>query len=174
MCKRIKITRFLCRKRSGNQVRRVEKLGDLITADHNVLGEACESRNNHRYAVVVQDLATQRIQSHPSKTKTSHETEKSLRKFLEPSKKPKVMNTDKSLEFGKACEELSRNHVTSTVHRSETNGLAERAVRRVKEGTTAVLLQSGFDEKWWAEYMERYCYLQHAQDFLSSRKTNTS
>ena len=33
-------------------------LGHLIT-DHKVLSEGCESRNNRRYAVVVQDLATQ-------------------------------------------------------------------------------------------------------------------
>ena len=55
--------------------------------------------------------------------------------------------TDNSLEFGKSCEDLSRNHRTSTPHRSETNGIAERVVRRVKEGTTTVLLQSGLDEK---------------------------
>ena len=41
--------------------------GDLITADHKVLGEGCESRNNHRYAVVVQVLATQWLQSWPCK-----------------------------------------------------------------------------------------------------------
>ena len=41
----------------------VQKFGDLIQADHKVVSEGCESRNNHRYAVVVQDLATQRIQS---------------------------------------------------------------------------------------------------------------
>ena len=46
-------------------------------------------------------------------------------------------------------EDLSWNHCTSTPHRSETNGIAERAVRRVKEGTSAVLLQSGLDENWW-------------------------
>ena len=51
-------------------------LGDLITADHKVLCENCESRNSHRYAVVVQDLATQWVQSYPCKTKTSQETEK--------------------------------------------------------------------------------------------------
>ena len=113
--------------------------GDLITADHKVLSENCESRNNHRFAVVVQDLATQRIQSYPCKTKTSQETQKSLLKFLEPDKKPKVIYTDNSLECGKACEDLSWNHCTSTPHRSETNGIAERAVRRVKEGTSAVL-----------------------------------
>ena len=44
---------------------RADKFGDLITADHKVLNEEGESRNNHRYAVVVQDLATQWIQSLP-------------------------------------------------------------------------------------------------------------
>ena len=45
-------------------------LVDLITADHRVLNEESESQNNHRDAVVVQDLATQWIQSCPCKTKT--------------------------------------------------------------------------------------------------------
>ena len=124
------------------------KFGDLITAEHQVLNEGSESRNHHRYAVVVQDLATQLIQSCPCKIKTSQETQKSLQKFLEPSRKPNVIYTDNSLEFGKACEDLSWNHCTSTPHRSETNGIAERAVRRVKEGTSAVLLQWGLDQNW--------------------------
>ena len=46
-----------------------ENFGDLITVDHKVLSDNCEFRNNHRYAVVVQDLATQWIQSYPCKTK---------------------------------------------------------------------------------------------------------
>ena len=88
-------------------------------------------------------------------------------KFLEPTRKPKVIHTDNSPEFGKACEDLSWNHCTSTPHRSETNGIAERAVRRVKEGTSAVLLQSGLDKEWWADSMECYCYLRNIQDLLS-------
>ena len=76
-------------------------------------------------------LATQWIQSYPCKTKTSQETQRSLQKFLEPNRKPKVIDTDNSLEFGKACEDLSWNHCTWTPHRSETNEIAERAVRRV-------------------------------------------
>ena len=118
-----------------------------MTADHNVLDVEGESRNNHRYAVVVQGLATQWIQSYPCKTKTSQEMEKSVRKFLEPSQRPKVICTDTSLEFGKSCEELSWNHRTLTPHRSETNGFAERAVRRVTERAPAVLLQAGLNEK---------------------------
>ena len=71
----------------------------------------------------------------------------------------------------KACEDLSWNHCTSTPHRSETNGIAERAVRRVKEGTSAVLLQSGLNESWWADSMECYTYLRNVTDLLSDGKT---
>ena len=91
--------------------------------------------------------------------------------FLEPSEKPKVIYTDNSLEFGKSCEELSWNRCTSTPHRWETNGIVERAVRRVKKGTYAVLLQSGLDNEWWADFMECYWYLRNIQDLLSDGKT---
>ena len=58
ICLRTKITRVFCRTRTGTVVPRAGNFGDLITADHKVLSEGCESRNNHRYAVVLQDLAT--------------------------------------------------------------------------------------------------------------------
>ena len=109
---------------------RTEKYGDLIAAEHKVFNEGRESQDNYRYAVVVQVLATQ---WNPFQTKTSQETEKNLRKFPEPSQKPKVIDTDNLLEFGGHCGELSWNHQTITRHRSETSGIAERAVRRAKE-----------------------------------------
>ena len=134
VCLRTKMTRF----------------GDLITADHKVFIEEGQSRKYRRYAVFVQDLATQWWRSCPCKTKSSQETAK-----------PKVIYIylDNSLKFGKACADLSWNHRKSTPHCAETNGIAERAVRRVTEGTSAVLLQSGLDEKWWADSMECFCYL---------------
>ena len=62
--KRTKITRAPCRKRTGDPVLRRENFGDLITADLKVLNEGTESRNNHRFTVVVQDLATQWMHSY--------------------------------------------------------------------------------------------------------------
>ena len=44
-------------------------------------------------------------------------------------------------------------------------------MRRVTEGTSAVLLQSGLDEKWWADSMECRCFLRNVQDLLSDGKT---
>ena len=138
----------------------VQNFGDLITADHKVLSEGCEFRSNHRCAVVVQDLDAQKIQSCLCKIKTSQETERSLR--------------SSSSEFGKACEDFFWNHYMSTPHRSETNGIALTAVRRIEEGTTAVLLQSGLDEKWWADSMECYCFLRNIQGLLSDGKHLTN
>ena len=103
--------------------------------------------------------------------KTSQETKNRIQKFLEPAREPKVIYADNSIEFGKSCEDLSWNHCRSTPHRSETNAIAERAVRKIKEGTSAVWLQSGLDEKWLADYMECSCYLRNSQDLLSDEKT---
>ena len=61
---------------------------------------------------------------------------------------------------------------TSTPQRSETNGIADRAVRRAKEGTSAVLLQSGLNESCWADSMECYTYLRNVTDLLSDGKTS--
>ena len=47
ICQRTKITRALCRRRNGGAVPRAEKFGVLLTANHKVLRENCESRNNH-------------------------------------------------------------------------------------------------------------------------------
>ena len=69
ICQRTKITIAPCRRRIGRVVPRAEIFGDLITADHKVLSEGGESQNSLRYAVVVQDLATQWIQSYPCKQK---------------------------------------------------------------------------------------------------------
>ena len=41
----------------------------------------------------------------------------------------------------------------------------------MKEGTSAVLLQSGLDENWWANSMECYTFLRSVQDLLAVGKT---
>ena len=84
---------------------------------------------------------------------------------------PKVIYTDISLKFGEACEDLQWIHCGSTPHRPETSGIAGRAVWRVKEGTSFVSLQSGLDERRWAESVGCSCYLRNVQDLLSDVKT---
>ena len=94
ICLKTKITRASCRRRADAVMPRAEHPGELITADHQVLIEDNESRNNNGYAGVVQVLATQWIQSYPCKSKSSQETKKNMMRFLEPTRKPRVMYTD--------------------------------------------------------------------------------
>ena len=117
---------------------------------------------------MVQDLATQ---SYPCKTKTSQETQRSLQKFLEPIRNLKSFTLTIPWNLAKPVKTFPGINCTSTPHRSDTNGIAERAVRRVKEGTSAVLLQSGLNESWWADSMECYTYLRNVTDLLSDGKT---
>ena len=78
ICKRTENTRALCRRRINSGILRATNFGDTLTADQQILNEEEEPRNNHRYAIVVQDFGTQWIQSFSWKTKTSQETNEEL------------------------------------------------------------------------------------------------
>ena len=144
------MTRAPCRRRTGEALLREDKFRNLITAEQKVLNEGCESRDNHRYAVVITRScqingfnlirAKQRLHMRRREVCQNSWSRHTNQKLF----------TDNFMEFGNACEDLSWNHRSSTPHRSETSGIAERAARRIKEGTSAVLLQSGLDERWWS------------------------
>ena len=48
VCSRTKIARVPCRRCDEGSFPRALKFGDLITADHKILNDGSESRNNHR------------------------------------------------------------------------------------------------------------------------------
>ena len=45
-------------------------------------------------------------------------------------------------------------------------------MRRIKEGTSSVLLQSELDEKWWADSLECGCFFRNIQDLLCDGKAS--
>ena len=103
------------------------------------------------------------------KPKSSHDTKKELTKVSGSIQKSFSLRNLWNL--AKLVKKLSWSHCTTAPHRSETNGFDDRAVRRIqegtsaiKEGTSAVLLQSGLDEKWWADSVECYFYLRNVED----------
>ena len=97
-------------------------------------------------------------------TKSAHETQRSLRKCIRPEENPRSFHIENSVEFIESCQELIWNHERSTSHRSETNG-------RVKLGTSSVLVQSGFQESWWAEATQCSCYLRNVPGLLAGSQT---
>ena len=81
-------------KQKGSSLR-TEEIGELKTVERK-----CESRNNHRYAVVVQVLATQ---WNSCQTKTSQETEKNLRKLTATVEEAKSYSY---VQFVRICQVL--------------------------------------------------------------------
>ena len=152
-------------KNQERSILQAEKYDDLITAEHKVFNEGRESRNNHRCAAVVQVLATQ---WNPCQAKTSQETEKNLRKFTEAKSYPYVQFI---LIWQVLWRIIMESHRTATPHQSETSEIAGRAVRLIKEVTSAVLLQSGLNKQWWSDSMECYCCLRDDQDLLADGKS---
>ena len=167
ICQRTKIARAPCRRRIGGAVPRAENFVVLLQP----ITKFSVKDVNLETIIDTQSWFKTWPPNGSSRIRAKQKLHKKPEKFLEPERNPKVIYTDNSLEFGKACEDLSWNHCTSTPHRSETNGIAERAVRRVKEGTSAVLLQSGLNESWWADSMECYTYLRNVTDLFSDGKT---
>ena len=84
-------------------------------ADQKVFNGESESRLQHRYAVMVQDLDSfWMIRCNPARTKTVQEISNSSQKFLPSDFKPGMIHIDNSLEFIRACEDLCWNHDKST------------------------------------------------------------
>ena len=168
-CLRTQITRVPCRRRNEGSIPRAENFGALITADHKVLNEGCESRNNHRYAVVVQDLATQFL-SVQNKHLSGDGKE-----FTEVSR---AVTKAKSYLFGQFIgiwqilwrSIMESSNVYSWSLRNKRNCRTNYTTSK-REGSSAVLLQSGLDDKWWSDSMECFCYLRNVQDLLADGKT---
>ena len=92
------------------------------------------------YAVVGQDLATHWKQSYPCKTKTSQETEGVFESFSSRRKSRKSFTQTIFWNLANPVKNYHGITVLQPPHGSETNGIGERAVRRIKDGTSAVLL----------------------------------
>ena len=181
ICARAKTQKAQCRRRSrerreeaaeageiqAEDLDKIDKFGELVTADHAIIGDEQEaSRHGHRAALILLDTATKWMGCYPSATKSAADTLQALQNFVGPREKVEYFYTDNSGELAAAAKTLGWRHDTSTPNRPQTNGMAESAVRKVLEGTRAVLLQSGLPHRWWAEAAQCYCSLRNVCDVV--------
>ena len=80
--------------------------------------------------------------------------------------------TDAAPELKLVFDELDYPGGTATPHRPETNGVAERAGRRVREGTSCAMIQCGWDYVWWDLCQNAYCFLRKVVDEQRSGHTS--
>ena len=107
-----------------------------------------------------------------AKQKLHKKPREACKKFLEPERKPKVIYTDNSLEFGKAFLYSAHCSFRNTISLSSVWCRRAMIPGKIFTGTSAVLLQSGLNESWWADSMECDTYLRNVTDLLSDGKTH--
>ena len=160
ICQRTKITTAPCRRRNGGAVPRAENFGDLIRADHKSsqwnLWISKQSSICNRGAGL----------GHPMDPGISVQYQNFTRNPEKLAKVPGTREETKShvhWQFLRIRQSLWRSlleslHVYTTQIRNKWE--CERAVRRVKESTSAVSLQSCLDENWWHGmlYLSAKCY----------------
>ena len=147
ICKRAKITRAPCRRRNGGAVPRAE-FWWLDDSDGHPMDPVKSVLNNNFSG-----------------------NAKGTCKFLKPDRNPEVIYTDNSLKFGKACEDLSWNHCTSTPHRSEINGFCRKRSAQSEGRHLCCSVATSLNESSWADAMECYTYLRNVTDLLPDGKT---
>ena len=95
-----------------------------------------------------------------------------FQEFAGPNCKPQLVYTDNPKELDKSLHDLGWPHDTAIEHRPQTNGVAERAVQRVKQGTSVAIVQNGLLGHLWGLAMRCATFLKHVVDLLQNRKTS--
>ncbi len=138
-----------------------ETFGDQITADHIVAhSERSMGVTGDKAAVVVGDRATGWFEGYPLDAKSEAATLAAFRQFI-GSEKVKRAWSDNSPELIAAFNTLHITHDTSLQGRPQSNGRAERLVRRVMDGAKTLLLQAGLPRGYWPYAMRSYCFAQN-------------
>ena len=134
------------------------KFGDLVTADHMVLGaKDIRGLYGEKNAVLIRDTFTRWMDFYPVYSKSAAET---VASFIEFQGRSTITGfySDNSSELHAAALTMKWIHESCVPHRPATNGVVERAMRSVVDGTRTFLIQSGLPISWWSVAAKAFCF----------------
>ena len=136
-----------------------EKFGEVITADHIVTLDAGDKAlHGERNALVMKDIAAGFLSCYPAAERSYSEALKAVLHFVGPKEKVGLFYSDNNGEMKKAATTLGLRHRNSTPGVPQTNGIVEREVRRILDGTRSALLHAGFPTRWWSWAIQHFCW----------------
>ena len=138
-----------------------EMFGDQITADHIVAySERARGVTGDCSAAVFGDRATGWFEGIAIQGKTILDTTYAMRAFA-GSETVKRGWADNSPELIATFAQMGILHDLSTQGRPQSNGRAERLVRRCMDGAKTLNLQAGLPGAYWPYSMRHYCFAQN-------------
>ena len=139
-----------------------KEFGEQVTADHIIAQDIVDnSILGDKTALIVMDRATQWIDVFPLLSKSALDTAVALKDFVGSMGQIDSFYSDNSPELKQVAHVNGWKHSTSTPGRPETNGVAERAVRTVIEGTRTALEQAGMTPRWWRFACKHFCFAKY-------------
>lgn len=106
--------------------------------------------------IALYDRGAKCIDCFPKATRSAEHMVEAMQEFTKPIDKVKQFNCDNGGELEVASRTMAWRRPTSTPGRPQTNGVAERCVRKVKEDGTAGIVQSGLKAKRWWQFAVRH------------------
>ena len=145
--------------------------GDIITLDNvNILNPKKASRHGDKTVCVMIDRYAGWMAAIPSPNRTTEAIVHSLQQMIGRKNHCELLYFDNANEYIAAARFLQIKFNTRTANRPQSNGVAERAVRRVLEGARTLLHKAGLPHCYWPEACQAYTALRNFHDEI--RKTN--
>ena len=104
------------------------------------------------------DRATKWIAVYPKSSKSAKHTIEAMKHFAGSKDRVSSFYCDKAPELITAARACQWRLSTATTGMPQTNGVAERSVRTVKEGSSCGIVQSRYSTKWWPDAGEHFCF----------------
>ena len=117
-----------------------------------------KSLTGHLNALMFYDRGTQWIESFPTKTLGATEVYNLINAFEAPKEAIEYAYCDDSAAIKKALKMHRIQYDTSTPGQPKTNGIAERYVQEVINGTRALLSNAGLPASFWPYAMRAWCF----------------
>ena len=108
-------------------------------------------------AAVFLDRATKWIAVYPKSSKSAKHTIEAMKHFAGSKDRVSNFYCDNAPELITAARACQGKLSTATTGMPQTNGVAARSVRTVKEGNSCGIVQSGYSTRWWLVAGEHFC-----------------
>eukprot|EP00971_Amphidinium_carterae_P338858 6476389-Amphidinium_carterae.1 len=166
-CRRTKTISSPAKKiRPGSEKVKTEKFGQVIHADHLIIGDSSKGLEGERVALALIDQHTKFGYAYPASSKSAEEVTFAIRRFMgdQVDWRQVAIKSDNSHEIKSAVKSLGLAHYVSTPYRYQSNGLVERFIRRLVESTRAGLDQAGLPLEMWPHGIRHaaLCYNMYA------------
>ena len=160
-CRRCKAQRKPCKRGASTGYYPTPKdFGDSCTCDHIIAyDDASKGVNGEEEAIAIKDLATGWVFGYPVKSKSSSDVVSSIGDFTGPYQNIRLMHSDPAPELRAAFAEMGILFEPAPTGIKGNNGIAERLVRTLLDGSRTLLEQSGFPLSFWPLAMRCFSVL---------------